>query len=134
MIKFGRLLNEHLFRLCYHLISAWIYHQKGHNAAIHCVTVMMDSRRIISSDQDGSLCVWLAESGTLLQTIQGPYKSLAATNNMKFAVRSSQSICTLIHVHILKSEKKVFHGENDTIVHIDHHLKIIHFLKADKRR
>lgn len=59
---------------------------KGHNAAIQCVTIMMDSRRIISADQDGLLCVWLAESGALLQTIQGPYKSLTATNNMKFAV------------------------------------------------
>lgn len=47
---------------------------------------MMDSRRIISADRDGLLCVWLAETGTLLQTIQGPYRSLAATNNMKFAV------------------------------------------------
>lgn len=47
---------------------------------------MMDSRRIISADRDGLLCVWLAESATLLQTIQGPHKCLAVTNNMKFAV------------------------------------------------
>lgn len=59
---------------------------QGHNAAISCVTVLMDSRRIISADRDSLLCVWLGESGTLLQTIQGPYKNLAATNNMKFAV------------------------------------------------
>lgn len=59
---------------------------KGHNAVVNCVVVMMDSRRIISADRDGLLCVWLADSSTLLQTIQGPYKSLAATNNMKFAV------------------------------------------------
>lgn len=50
---------------------------------------MMDSRRIISGDRDGLLCVWLAESGTMLQTLQGPYKSLAATNNMKFAVNKN---------------------------------------------
>lgn len=59
---------------------------KGHTATVNCVVVMMDSRRIISADRDGLLCVWLADSSTLLQTIQGPYKSLAATNNMKFAV------------------------------------------------
>lgn len=53
---------------------------------------MMDSRRIISADRDGLLCVWLAESGTLLQTIQGPYKSLAATNNMKFAVMHTHTL------------------------------------------
>lgn len=49
----------------------------------------MDSRRIISADRDGLLCVWLADSGTLLQTVQGPHKSLAVTNNMKFAVSDS---------------------------------------------
>lgn len=71
----------------YHFVVLSILpNKKGHNAAIQCVTVMMDSRRIISADRDGLLCVWLAESGTLLQTIQGPYRSLAATNNMKFAV------------------------------------------------
>ena len=59
---------------------------QGHNAIVNCVVVMMDSRRIISADRDGLLCVWLADSSTLLQTIQGPYKSLAVTNNMKFAV------------------------------------------------
>lgn len=62
---------------------------------------MMDSRRIISADRDGLLCVWLAESGTMLQTIQGPYKSLAATNNMKFAVRTHIRIYieTQTHTH-----------------------------------
>ncbi|XP_055387023.1 protein qui-1 isoform X2 [Condylostylus longicornis] len=59
---------------------------KGHNAAINCVVVLMDSRRVISSDRDSYLYVWLADSATLLQTVQGPYKILAATNNMKFAV------------------------------------------------
>lgn len=62
---------------------------KGHAAPVSCVSVMMDSRRIISADRDGLLCVWLADSSTLLQTIQGPYKSLAATNNMKFAVSNA---------------------------------------------
>lgn len=47
---------------------------------------MMDSRRVISADRDSLLCVWLADAGTLLQTVQAPYKSLAVTNNMKFAV------------------------------------------------
>uniref|UniRef100_A0A7G3A859 Putative apyrase n=1 Tax=Lutzomyia longipalpis TaxID=7200 RepID=A0A7G3A859_LUTLO len=59
---------------------------KGHAAIIHSVCAMMDSRRILSADRDGLLCVWLADSATLLQTVQGPYKHLAVTNNMKFAV------------------------------------------------
>jgi NACHT domain- and WD repeat-containing protein len=61
---------------------------KAHNAAISCLTVMMDSRRIVTSDREGCTHVWLADSGTILQTIQGPYKFLAVTNNMKFAVSS----------------------------------------------
>lgn len=65
---------------------------KGHAAPVSCVVVMMDSRRTISADRDGLLCVWLADSATLLQTIQGPHKSLAATNNMKFAVSTIISV------------------------------------------
>lgn len=41
--------------------------------------------------------VWLAENATLLQTIQAPYKYLASTNNMKFAVRSLPLIPYLVH-------------------------------------
>nr|XP_036226005.1 NACHT domain- and WD repeat-containing protein 1 isoform X1 [Bactrocera oleae]XP_036226006.1 NACHT domain- and WD repeat-containing protein 1 isoform X1 [Bactrocera oleae] len=62
---------------------------KGHNASVCCVVVLMDSRRIISTDRDSMMYVWLAEGGNLLQTIQGPYKFLAATNNMKFAVSTN---------------------------------------------
>ncbi|KAJ6644572.1 Protein qui-1 [Pseudolycoriella hygida] len=59
---------------------------KGHNGPISSVVVLMDSRRVLSADSEGLLCIWLADSSTLLQTIQGPHKSLAVTNNMKFAV------------------------------------------------
>ncbi|XP_055839533.1 protein qui-1 isoform X2 [Episyrphus balteatus] len=62
---------------------------KGHNTTITSVVVLMDSRRVISSDREGFLYVWLAEAATLLQTIQGPYKTLAVTNNMKFAVSTN---------------------------------------------
>ncbi|XP_067632448.1 protein qui-1 isoform X2 [Eurosta solidaginis] len=62
---------------------------KGHNASITCVVVLMDSRRVISTDRDSMMYVWLAEGGNLLQTIQGPYKFLAVTNNMKFAVSTN---------------------------------------------
>lgn len=62
---------------------------KAHNAAISCLTFMMDSRRIVTSDREGYSHVWLAETGTILQTIQGPHKCLAVTNNMKFAVSVS---------------------------------------------
>lgn len=60
---------------------------KSHNAGIHCIKYMMDSRRIVSADRDGYSHVWLADSGIILQSIQGPYKCLEITNNMKFVVR-----------------------------------------------
>lgn len=62
---------------------------KAHNAAITCLVVMMDSIRVITSDREGYSHVWLADSGTILQTVQGPHKYLAVTNNMKFAVSKS---------------------------------------------
>jgi NACHT domain- and WD repeat-containing protein len=68
---------------------------KAHNAAISCLTFMMDSRRIVTSDREGYSHVWLAENGTILQTIQGPHKYLAVTNNMKFAVSVSRFIADI---------------------------------------
>ncbi|XP_059616881.1 protein qui-1 isoform X2 [Phlebotomus argentipes] len=59
---------------------------KGHGATIHAVVAMMDSRRVLSADRDGVLHVWVADSAAILQTVQGPHKQLAVTNNMKFAV------------------------------------------------
>lgn len=64
----------------------YVTHVQGHSFPITSVVVMMDSRRVISADRDSLLCVWLSDSGTLLQTVQAPYKSLAVTNNMKYAV------------------------------------------------
>lgn len=72
------------------LASGSIAHTfKGHVAPICSVVVLMDSRRVMSSDRDGLIYVWIADGGSLLQTIQGPYKFLAATNNMKFAVSTN---------------------------------------------
>ncbi|XP_055611687.1 protein qui-1 isoform X2 [Uranotaenia lowii] len=59
---------------------------KGHNTFVTTATFMMDSRRIISADRDSCLFVWMADTGTVLQSVQGPFKCLAVTNNMKFAV------------------------------------------------
>ncbi|XP_062708711.1 protein qui-1 [Aedes albopictus] len=59
---------------------------KGHNTFVTSVTFLMDSRRIISADRESCLFVWMADSGTILQSVQGPFKCLAVTNNMKFAV------------------------------------------------
>ncbi|KAH8415930.1 hypothetical protein KR222_003913 [Zaprionus bogoriensis] len=62
---------------------------KGHTAPVMQVVVLMDSLRVISTDRESMLLVWMADSGNVLQTIQGPYKSLAATNNMRFAVSTN---------------------------------------------
>jgi len=45
--------------------------------------------KVCSTDRDSLLLVWMAHSGNLLQTIQGPYKSLAVTNNMRFAASTN---------------------------------------------
>ncbi|KAH8402086.1 hypothetical protein KR009_009573 [Drosophila setifemur] len=62
---------------------------KAHAAPVVKVVVLMDSLRVISTDRDSLLLVWMADSGNLLQTIQGPYKSLAVTNNMRFAASTN---------------------------------------------
>lgn len=73
-------------RICVVNKKCLCFAKQGHNASVSCVVVLMDSRRIISTDRDSMMYVWLTEGGNLLQTIQGPYRFLAATNNMKFAV------------------------------------------------
>jgi hypothetical protein len=62
------------------------FFMKGHQAAVSTVFVMMDSTRIISSDRNDTLCIWLADNGNLLQTYPGPSKCVRVTNNMKYAV------------------------------------------------
>ncbi|KRF80475.1 uncharacterized protein Dvir_GJ22444, isoform E [Drosophila virilis] len=62
---------------------------KGHAAPVMQLVVLMDSLRVISTDRESMMLVWMADSGNLLQTIQGPYKKLAATNNMRFAVSTN---------------------------------------------
>lgn len=62
---------------------------KSHSAPVMQLVVLMDSLRVISSDRESMLLVWMADSGNVLQTIQGPYKSLGATNNMRFAVSTN---------------------------------------------
>lgn len=47
---------------------------------------MMDSSRVISSERNDTLCIWLADNGHLLHTYAGPSKCVRVTNNMKFAV------------------------------------------------
>ncbi|EDW02743.1 uncharacterized protein LOC6560627 isoform X2 [Drosophila grimshawi] len=62
---------------------------KGHTAPVMQLVVLMDSLRVISTDRESNMLVWMADSGNVLQTIQGPYKSLAATNNMRFAISTN---------------------------------------------
>lgn len=59
---------------------------QGHQATVTAVAVMLDSRRVVSSDRQGVLAVWLADNATLLHSCIGPGMCLAVTNNMKYAV------------------------------------------------
>ncbi|XP_016958398.1 protein qui-1 isoform X2 [Drosophila biarmipes] len=82
--------SEDRLVLIWNLALSEISHTfKGHTAPVVKVVVLMDSLRVISTDRDSMLLVWMAHSGNLLQTIQGPYKSLAVTNNMRFAASTN---------------------------------------------
>lgn len=59
---------------------------QGHQATLTAVAIMLDSRRVVSSDRQGVLAVWLADNATLLHSCIGPGMCLAVTNNMKYAV------------------------------------------------
>jgi hypothetical protein len=59
---------------------------QGHQATVTAVAAMLDSRRVVSSDRQGVLAVWLADNATLLHSCIGPGMCLAVTNNMKYAV------------------------------------------------
>lgn len=62
------------------------YLSQGHQATVTAVGVLSDSRRVVSSDRQGVLTVWLADNATLLHSALGPTNYLQITNNMKYAV------------------------------------------------
>lgn len=68
------------FEFCFYGIM------QGHQATVTAVAIMLDSRRVVSSDRQGVLAVWLADNATLLHSCIGPGMCLAVTNNMKYAV------------------------------------------------
>ena len=68
------------FKVCFYDIM------QGHQATVTAVAVMLDSRRVVSSDRQGVLAVWVADNATLLHSCIGPGMCLAVTNNMKYAV------------------------------------------------
>ncbi|XP_071455447.1 protein qui-1 isoform X1 [Hetaerina americana] len=82
---------------------------RGHGSTITSVAVMMDSRRVATSDRSGVLMVWAADSGALLLSLTGmvpgvtspnpvssapgvtnvPKLQLAVTSDMRYAVSGS---------------------------------------------
>ena len=62
---------------------------QGHQCTVSAVAVMSDSRRAVSSDRQGTIAVWLADSGQLLQNCAGPGQRLAVSPNMQHVVFSS---------------------------------------------
>ncbi|XP_017838402.1 NACHT domain- and WD repeat-containing protein 1 isoform X2 [Drosophila busckii] len=87
---------------------------KAHAAPVVQLVVLMDSLRVLSSDRDSMLLVWMADSGNLLQTIQGPYKSLAVTNNMRFAI-STNGDNTLKIWSLTQEDEKFLVSHSDEI-------------------
>ncbi|XP_066586077.1 protein qui-1 [Prorops nasuta] len=60
-----------------------------HQAPVTAVTAMLDSRRIISSDTAGTIRVWAADTGTLIQSVCGPGRCFAVASDMRYAVCGS---------------------------------------------
>lgn len=54
-----------------------------HQAPVTAVTAMLDGRRVVSSDRAGSIRVWAADSGTLIQSVCGPGRCFAVASDMR---------------------------------------------------
>jgi len=54
-----------------------------HQTPITAVTAMLDGRRVVSSDRAGSIRVWAADSGTLIQSVCGPGRCFAVASDMR---------------------------------------------------
>ncbi|XP_018400635.1 PREDICTED: NACHT domain- and WD repeat-containing protein 1 [Cyphomyrmex costatus] len=60
-----------------------------HQAPVTAVTAMLDGRRVVSSDRAGSIRVWAADTGTLIQSVCGPGRCFAVASDMRYAVCGS---------------------------------------------
>ncbi|XP_023287778.1 NACHT domain- and WD repeat-containing protein 1 [Orussus abietinus] len=60
-----------------------------HQAPVTGVTVMLDGRRVVSSDRGGAIRVWAADNGVLVQSVSGPGRCLAVTSDMRYTVCGS---------------------------------------------
>lgn len=77
--------------------------------------VMMDSTRIISSDRNDTLCIWLADNGNLIQSVAGPSNCVGVTNNMKYALCTNAETTLKIWSLVREDEKyTVSHSEEIT--------------------
>lgn len=54
-----------------------------HQATITSVIAMLDGRRVVSSDRAGTIRVWAADSGTLIQSVCGPGRCFAVAADMR---------------------------------------------------
>ncbi|XP_032571228.1 NACHT domain- and WD repeat-containing protein 1 isoform X1 [Drosophila sechellia] len=104
---------------------------KGHTAPVVKVVVLMDSLRVISTDRDSMLLVWMAHSGNLLQTIQGPYKSLSVTNNMRFAV-STNGDNTLKIWSLTQEDEKYSVSHSDEITCFEISADSVHIISGSR--
>ncbi|CAL7941952.1 unnamed protein product [Xylocopa violacea] len=57
-----------------------------HQAPVTAVTAMFDGRRIVSSDRAGTIRVWAADTGTLIQSVCGPGRCFTVSSDMRYAV------------------------------------------------
>lgn len=59
-----------------------------HQTPVTAVTAMLDGRRVVSSDRGGSISVWAADTGVLIQSVSGPGRCFAVAPDMRFVFSS----------------------------------------------
>ncbi|KAK0161111.1 hypothetical protein PV327_009624 [Microctonus hyperodae] len=57
-----------------------------HQSTVMSVLTMLDGRRVVSSDRSGSIRVWAADTGTLIQSVCGPGRCFAVASDMRYTV------------------------------------------------
>lgn len=93
-----------------------------HQAPVTAVTSMFDGRRIVSSDRAGTIRVWAADTGTLIQSVCGPGRCFTVSSDMRYGIvaiinkfRYFTEICFLV---LILNISRVFYNTNSLFVSI----------------
>lgn len=86
-----------------------------HQAALTAVTVLTDSKRVLSADSSGVLMLWIVETGVLLLTCHGPGAYIRVTPDRRYALSGAEKDHQLVVWTLNKDDTKNMIGHNDAI-------------------